>query len=151
MEEQQRKRRDRWKRNKAAERERNRKPMPDKLPADKVEQIWRERDRRLTMFPGWLARVEGWRGGCGSEAFQCDVWAIQKILQYQSNGGRVTPGKIARWMAENNLTHGYSHNPKSSSLRIMVMRSLHIIHILESSSERKRQNRSQAWPKFEIN
>lgn len=138
------KRRARWRRNKRAERERKRIPAPAELDPAIAEHVWRERDKRAQLFPEWLCFLPGWHQGRGSEAFQCDVWAAQTMLELQHGARKISDGMIARWMIENDLTHGYMPN----SLRTMVRRAREAIEVLEKGT--MRTHKSPAWPPFQL-
>lgn len=144
---QQEKRRLRWKRNKAAERARKRKLAPAPLESAIIEQIMRERDRRAAApsTPAAMhfgAHNHGW----GTHAFHCDVWAARTVLWAQHGHRKISDGMIARWMAENDLSHGYTHGERSSSLRTMVGRARKAIEILETHITRRRP--SPCWAPF---
>ena len=134
---QQAKRRERWRRNKRAQRSRGTPPAPALLSQDFEASVWAERDRRRETYPHWLWINPRWTGGRGTYAFQTDVWAVRTLLEKQHHSRKITAGMIARRMAEINLTYDF----KPSSLRTMVYRAYKAIAILEGNV-----GRSPTWP-----
>jgi hypothetical protein len=65
------------------------------------------------------------------------------ILESQHGVGKVSAGKVARWMASNGLRYGY----KTNSLRTMVYRAFEAIDILETFVPRS--GGGPAWPVFD--
>lgn len=141
------KRRARWKRNKRDERQRK-KPKPPAPPSKQlIEQIWSERDRRHNEGVRLHFYHPYHRGGRGTFAFQCDVWAVRTLLTHQLRLVTVSSGKIAAWMKANGFTHGYSDR----SLRTMVWKALDAISDLEEVREipgRLRRISEPAWQPF---
>ena len=125
-------RRARWRRNKRAERSRNAKPLAA-LSDKRVEaEIWKECAARKERYPQYFSNVYDWRNGRGrgSFEFQCDVWAVRTLLEHTYDDRRsISDGKIARWMIQNDLSHGY----KEGSLRTMVWRARQAIAIMETT------------------
>lgn len=136
------KQRARWRRNKRAERLRKRPAGHRPLSPDLIERIWVERDQRLANYPLFLWNHPNWHWGRGSNAFQCDVWAVRTLLEWELGIKKISDGKIARWMVEHDLTHGY----RPASLRTMVWRAREAIAILETAEGRVKG--SPCWPPF---
>lgn len=143
------KRRARWRRNKRDERARKA-PLPrDPLPAEVVERIWAERDRRFAKRMWIVYYYHPYnRGGRGTFEFQCDVWAARTELTYQLGLVTVSSGKIARLLRERGLTHGYADR----SLKTMIWRALRAIDDLEMVVHglgRPEQIFEPRWPPFD--
>lgn len=135
------KNRARWLRNKREARLRNQKSPPKTLCPEIIRQIWAERDCRAADYPGYLWNVRGWQYGRGTWEFQCDVWAVRTLLELQFDHASVTAGKVAHWMWENGLTHGYG----AASLRTMAYRAYEAIKVLETIGGRRGQG--PHWPR----
>lgn len=128
--------RDRWRRNKRAARARKSRAPQVSIPTEIQHFIWAERERRYADYPGHLWNVHGWQSGRGSWDFLCDVWAVRTLLELQLGPTKITAGKVARWMWENDLRHGY----KAESLRTMVYRAYAAIAVLETIGGRRGQS-----------
>lgn len=132
------KRRERWLRNKRAERARLKKPSPAPLSPAIIEQITSERDRRNAdiRYP-WQMLFGAHNHGWGTYEFHCDVWATRTILELMHGKPKISDGLIANWLAENERTYGYAHGSRTSSLRTMVGRARKAIEILETAHNRR--------------
>lgn len=149
-------RRDRWKRNKAAERKRLRdkraaheatQPQPSDLDADFLNQVWQERDKRERNFPMHMLHLPNRKffkngGNFASQALVCDVWAAEVILAALKPEAEISDGQIAMFLIKQQRTHGV----KPSSLRTKVWRTRPIVRFLEESPIWDRPG--NYWPKF---
>ena len=139
---QQAKRRERWRRNKQAQRS-HEKPMAlASLTPEFEASVWAERDRRRLNYPGWLWTNPQWDGGRGTYKFLTDVWAVRTLLKKQHFPRKVTAGMVGRRMAEIGLYYDY----KPGSLRTMVYRAYEAIAVLETHTNKFGEG--LAWPTF---
>lgn len=148
--------RERWRRNKRAERQRLRekrkrdeaqRPSPPNLDADFLDQVWAERDKRLRNFPWRMPHLPDRKffkntSNFSSQALVCDVWAAEVILAASSIGDRISDGDIAKYL----IKHGRDHGVKPSSLRTKVWRTRPIVRFLEEAPVWDRPGKY--WPKF---
>ena len=148
--------RDRWRRNKAAERQRLREqreaseaqepPQPE-LDADFLEKVWAERDKRERNFPWRMPHLPERKyfknsSNFASQALVCDVWAAEVILAALKPDSELSDGEIARFLIEQKRTHGV----KPSSLRTKVWRTRPIVRFLEEAPIWN--GPGNYWPKF---
>lgn len=148
--------RDRWRRNKAAERRRLREKCiagdpgdqtPPKLDTDLLDQVWAERDKRLRNFPMHMPHLPDRKffknsSNFASQALVCDVWAAEVILVALKPDTKISDGEIARFLINQGRTHGV----KPSSLRTKVWRTRPIVRFLEEAPIWDRPG--CYWPKF---
>lgn len=148
--------RDRWRRNKAAERQRLRKKRiaeeskrlaPPKLDQDFLNRVWAERDKRERNFPMYMPHLPDRKyfkngGNFESQALVCDVWAAEVILAALKPDTKISDGQIARFLIEQERTHGV----KPSSLRTKVWRTRPMVRFLEEAPIWDRPG--NYWPKF---
>lgn len=122
-------RRERWKLDKRAQRERAKPPVRSISP-ELLEALLEERDRRAES--AWWARrrVNGVLVPVADQMswFVADVWLAREVLRQMHGENGATPTRIARWLW-NEGRHG---NYAESSLRPMVYRAFRIIAELES-------------------
>lgn len=111
-----------------------------------LTQLIVERDRRLATPSPWVMHLGAHNHGWGTHAFRCDVWLARTVLQLQHPSKAISNGKIARWMVEKGMTHGYAHTEKSRSLQTMVSRAQKAIAVLEALKVSKTS--APYWPAF---
>lgn len=132
----------RWRRNKRDERARKKPPEPPPPSEEFVAKVFAERDRRRQEYPWWLDWDTKWEGGCGSYELITDVWAARMILEKQFGVGRVSAGRVAKWMQARGKRYGY----KDNSLRTIVYRAFGAIEILETFTGARRNPNKGATP-----
>lgn len=141
------KRRARWRRNKRtarAEAVRTARPLPPGLlTAVLAERDRRASDTRITMRWRWPSFIKS-EAAEKAVAFVADVWAAKTLLEWQHGEGSGKPTRIARWLADNEATHGYA----DSSLRVMAYRALDRLKIAESDDGLAMDD--EPWPKFDF-
>ena len=148
--------RDRWRRNKAAERQRLREqrnadeaevPALSELDTDFLKKVWAERDKRARNFPWRMPHLPERKffknsSNFASQALVCDVWAAELILAAQRPETEISDGEIARFLISKGRTQGV----KPSSLRVKVWRTRPIVRFLEEAPIWDRPG--CYWPKF---
>jgi len=129
------KQRERWRRNKRAQRDREKRtPLtPEAGPADYVEAVFRERDRRANLdHAGYLLRYShyfapgSWEKAIG---FAADVWAASEVVKARYGSDRATVRAIREQLEEWGRTHDY----KRDSLRAMIRKAQRRITLLEET------------------
>lgn len=136
------KRRERWRRNKKAERARR---QVGCAPVDAaiVAKVTAERDWR------YRAAADYFLSGAVAEKtvhFTVDVWVAQTILEFQGGSGLATPTRISTWLRSIGKDYGYTEG----ALRKMIYRARDKIKVLEQAESWI--NRGQkVWPPFDPN
>ena len=143
------KQRARWKRNKQAQRNRERLAKPKLQPIDpQIEaSVWVERDRRLRNFPWWIWDLKEKRfyprqTRAETYPFICDVWAAITLLETQTQGSKITNVMIGEFL----WVRGKRHGVKKASFRTKIPRAKKIIGHLEEAPAL--DFRGAYWPKF---
>lgn len=136
----QKKRLERWRRNKREERARKPKPSPAVLSPEFVAAVSAEADRREDDAGRW----GGWRRELSrpEQKIIASVWAAKTILEMQSGKGMATPTRITKWLAENDRMHSYT----AGSLRVLTYKALRRIEALETTIDR--DTSKPIWPAF---
>ncbi len=129
------KRRDRWRRNKKAARDRKT-TSESKPSAAFMRRVMKARDRRTQVSSNvhWLWRPSGYFEAASWEkaiGFAADVWLAKTVLSKQIGHDSVSPTRISRWLTDHGRDWGYSAN----SLRKMVYAALERIELLQTNGE----------------
>ena len=126
------KQRDRWKRNKRAERAR-RSPYPQNLSNELADKVLHERDRRVTeaMRADVVIRPghDFHKTGSYERAirFAADVWAADTWLREEWGPKGLMPRLVAAWLE----THGAPHGYTEKSLPKMIRKARARVELLE--------------------